>query len=351
MISNEPWIFVLKTARTRKKAEALVEKLKKKGYGEIALLPPQGDFYVFRIGILDESHFSFIETLEKISGMDYLRCNVCGKNENENRFFKCINCGFLECNACGFKRLYNNEIPIVHQCGRDDFEFLADVGKCLNCGEPLGFKSIPQTLRVKMIGNVPIGRMQMMTAGAIGYFNAEKLFIDKEIMKIFETSKNLYSQLKQARSNPSEWMRLYRSIKLNFLRIGWSSSYILDVIDMFLNKAKKDVFKKISNKLKMIMQEIRLQSALHDNTIAYIEKKISIFEYDGFLGGVHGFMNGKGAALYSQSERNTISKLMSCVTILQDLTRLTEFAPFIEELILIKNIDSILQNFGSQLQC
>lgn len=354
MIPNQPWVKVLKTAKKESKAKMIAEQLMKQGYDIVATLPPQGNFKVYRIGIFDESQISIFDKLNQISGMNFERCKSCGKQENENNFFKCVNCGFWECRECGLHRLYNGQIPLIHKCGEDDFEFLADIGKCVNCGEPMGFRSIPQKLRAQMMGKVRVSSMQMMTLGIIGCFTAEKQFIEKEITKVFESTKVLFKKLKEQHSNPNEWLKTYKCIKSNFLRSDWSASYVLDVLDMFLSKMSKTgkpAYEEISKKLYNILPELRIKGDIHHNICNIIDKKISKSQYNDFLTRVDQFINSPNAPYYSQKEKNAIKELQSLSIQIQDPNSFSKYAPLIEDLILIEGIETILNQYTTSLKC
>ncbi|MFX1298604.1 MAG: hypothetical protein ACFFD2_27565 [Promethearchaeota archaeon] len=341
----------MKTAKKENKAKMIAEQLMKQGHDIVATLPPQGNFKVYRIGIFDESHISIFDKLNQISGMNIERCKSCGKQENENNFFKCINCGFWECHECGLHRLYKGQIPLIHNCGEDDFEFLADIGKCVNCGEPMGFRSIPQKLRAQMMGKIRVSSMQMMTLGIMGCFTAEKQFIEKEIAKTMESTKVLFEKLKQLHANPNKWLKVYKSIKSNFLRSDWSTSYILDVLDMFLSMKGKIAYEEISIKLKNLLPEFRIKASIHEHIYNIFNNAISKSQYDEFLTKVYQFMNSPNAPYYSQKEKNAIAGLQSLSIQIQDPNLFNKYAPLIEDLILIDDIVTMLNQYTPPLKC
>lgn len=351
MFSNQPWIKVLKTAKNESKAKTIAEQLMKQGHGIVATLPPQGNSKVFRIGIFDENQISIFDKLNQISGMNLERCKSCGKQVNENNFFKCVNCGYWECRECGSHRLYDGQVPLLHTCGEDDFDSLADIGKCANCGEPMGFRSVPQKLRVQMMGKIRVSSMQMMTLGIMGCFTAEKQFIEKEITKIFESTKFLFEKLKDQHSNPNEWLKTYKSIKSNFLRSDWSASYVLDVLDMFLSRTGRLAYEEISIKLKNLLPELRIKGSIHTNIYNIINKTISKSQYDEFLTKVYQFMTNPNAPYYSQKEKNAITGLRALSNQIQDLNLFNKYAPLIEDLILIDDIVTMLNQSAPQLKC
>ncbi|MFX1438253.1 MAG: hypothetical protein ACFFAA_13845 [Promethearchaeota archaeon] len=351
MFSNQPWIKVLKTAKNESKAKAIVEKLMKQGYDIVATLPPQGNSKLFRIGIFDEKPISMFDKLNQISGMNFELCKSCGKQVNENNFFKCVNCGYWECRDCGTHRLYEGQVPLLHTCGEDDFESLANIGNCANCGEPMGFRSVPQKLRAQMMGKIRVSSMQMMTLGIIGCFTAEKQFIEKEISKIFESTKLLFEKLKGQHSNPNEWLKTYKSIKSNFLRSDWSASYVLDVLDMFLSRTGRLAYEEISTKLKNLLPELRIKGSIHAYICNIICKNISKSQYDEFLANVSQFMNNPKAPYYSQKEKNAITELRALSNQIQDPNLFNKYAPLIEDLILIDDIVTMLNQYPPHLKC
>lgn len=346
-----PWLKVLKTTKNEKKAKELSQKYIKKGYGDVAVMSSPEKPGEFQVAIFDETNLSYFDELEKNSALRMEKCDQCGKQTNENRFFKCINCGFWECMDCGIKRLFNNKIPTIHTCGEDDFEFLGNIGKCGKCGEPLGFRSIPQSLRARLMAKVPIGRMQMMTLGLAGCFTAEKCFIEKEILKTFESTIILSSSLKSSRQNPPDWLNYYASIKSNLLRMEWSASYILKVIEPMLGAMKTDPFKIIGEKIGTVFQELNLQAALHSHLQALIQGKGKIEQVKPFLDQSAKFFAGPGVQIYGNSAQKSFNFLNDMADQLHKIDQFPQYAPEIEELLQFPVTRLIFEKFPSELRC
>nr|MDO8112645.1 hypothetical protein [Candidatus Sigynarchaeota archaeon] len=338
-----PWLKIIQTANDEVTAKAFADRLKKQ-YSEVAVIHPNQNSPVFQIGIYDETKVSYFDQMDNSSTYKKEKCDACGVPESENRFFKCVNCGFWECYNCGAKRLYNGKIPVVHTCGVDDFQFLGNIGACAKCGEPMGFRSIPQSLRIRAMGKNLVSKMSMMSAGIIGYYLSEKIFIEKELFWEFEDTKDITARITQHRHDPAEWFKLYRHIKSNFKRMEWGASYIINVLDKFLNAAQKNVYQDTSTKIQSMHKALTLQSKLHDGIVAYIDSNTVLPKFDQFLAQFAPF-------LPSQSARSAIAKLQQMGEKLRDTTWFIEYASLIEELIITKPIEDIMFKYPARLKC
>ncbi|OLS15866.1 MAG: hypothetical protein RBG13Loki_0506 [Promethearchaeota archaeon CR_4] len=352
-----PWMKFLATAKDESRAKKIVEKLKKEGYGEVFTVHVnQKKKDAIQIGIFDEEQVALFDEETKGTRYKQEKCAVCGRIESENRFFKCQNCGFWECQDCGIKRLYHGEVPLVHQCGKDSFEFLGNIGSCDKCGEALSFRSAPQGLRVRMMAKTPIARTQMMTLGSIGCFTADKCFIEKEIWWVLKWTKNLADQLKFYHTDPTEWFLFYTQIKSNLVRAEWSASYVLDVIDKFFQQMEPllrrslDPFKDTSVRLQNLFPLLNLQALLHKNTLTFINSWVDPFVYDQFLAHIEQNIQGNGQ-LFSERPKEAIANLRRLGSKIQDMAYFSSFAPLIETLIFAEMLDNLMNQYPIHLQC
>ena len=352
-----PWMKVLATAKDESKAKKIVEKLKKDGYGEIITARSnQKKKDAIKIGIFDEGQVSLFDEETKGALFKQEKCDSCGRMESANRFFKCKNCGFWECHACGVKRLFHEEVPLVHQCGKDNFEFLGNIGPCCRCGEALSFRSVPQGLRVRMMAKIPTARLQMMTLGSIGCFTADKIFIEKEIWWVLKWTKGLIEQLKLHHLDWIEWFRIYTNIKSNLVRAEWSASYILNVIDNFFQqmepvlKRPLDPIKNTSERLRNTLPLLNLQAMLHKNTLSFINNGVDPALYDQFLASVEQDILRNGQ-LFSQEQKDAISNLRRLGAKIQDMAYFSTYAPIIENLIFAQMLDNLMNQYPINLQC
>ena len=351
-----PWMKVLATAKDESKAKKIVEKLKKKGYGEVMTVRSNQKSDAIRIGIFDEEQVAQFDEQTKDPLFKQEKCDTCGAMESENRFFKCNNCGFWECHACGVKRLFHGEVPLVHQCGKDNFEFLGNIGPCGRCGEALSFRSAPQGLRVRMMAKIPVARLQMMTLGSIGCFTADKCFLEKEIWWVLKWTMGLVEQLKLHRADSIEWFRIYIKIKSNLVRAEWSASYVVNIIDQFLQKMEPvlnrpvNFFKDTSVRLGNVLPLLDLQAILHKNTLVFIHKGVDEAAFDHFLARVEEDILKKGQ-LFSQEQKDAISSLRHLGGKIQDITNFPAYAPVLENLIFIQMLDNLMNRYPIHLQC
>ena len=351
MLPNQPWIKVLKTANNKEQAQKIVEKLQKKGYHDLVTISPQSNNKKYQIGIFDDSKIDIFDEMDAKSGLKMEKCGVCGKSKYETKFFLCTNCDAWECYPCGVKRLFKANIPNIHICGQDNFEFLANIGPCVNCGEPLGFKSIPPKLRIQMMSKLPTGKIQMMTLGLIGAYSAEKIFLDKEISVIYESTLQLIDSYKKGNLIPYEWLKLYKSIKSNILRLEWSCDYILQVSDNVLNSVKKNIYQEISKKMKMIHSELEFQKVLHSTIVNLIENKISKSDYNNVLSAFVNVMNTEFAQLFSQEAKDAIAKLSTLSDQIQNNSNFNELYHLIGELFFTNYIKEVMNKIPAHLKC
>ncbi len=231
-----PFLRVLETASTQKKADKIAAKLKNQGYHTIYTLHDSGSGF-FQIGTFDETRLADVDKMDDTM-YEKVNCQFCNTPVSKNRFFKCINCGKSECLQCGLNRLYGGQIPLIHRCGYDDFEFLADIGKCRSCGQPLGFRSAPQSLRFRMIAKVVPTGQAMMVHGMIATFGAEEIFIENEVGKIFKMNLAYISQMRDNTVNFEDWLKLLGAIKTNYRRMAWSTNYVVNVLGGFFGGLK-----------------------------------------------------------------------------------------------------------------
>lgn len=350
MLPNQPWIKILKTANSQEQANKIVQKLQKKGYGDIATIPHQTNSKEFQIGIFDESKIDEVDELDCKTVTTYEKCVSCKKSKVETRFFVCVNCDTWECYTCGFKRLFNEKIPNVHICGKDNFQILANMGPCIKCGEPLGFKSIPPMLKFKIMSKLSIGKVQMMTLGLIGAFSAEKIFLDKEISLTYKATLQLIDIYKNGISNPDEWLKLYKKILSNILRLEWSCDYILQVSDKVLDSAKKNIYKATSIKMQSIHAELEFQKALHGAIVCMFDNDISKSDYDDVLAVFIKAMTTVGDILFSQEAKEAIVKLSNMSDQIKEKTNFNEANNLIGTLFFTKHIKNVMNRIPAHLR-
>lgn len=233
--SNElktPFIKVIQSCSNENEARKIEESLKTQGYKELITFH---DFQTgrYNIGVFDYSRLNIFDQLNNMGNMNREKCDSCGRPISENDFFKCVNCDYWECADCGMARLYNGKIPVIHNCGHDDFEFLANVGQCNRCKQPLGFRAVPQKIRMYMMANTLVGRAGMVR-GIVGCYAVEEIFIEKEIIKMYNMNRQLHKTLLDSINDTSKWFPTFIAIKANFQRMAWSADYIKSVLNMYL---------------------------------------------------------------------------------------------------------------------
>ncbi len=180
---------VLKSFSSKEKAEEYAQWLLKDAIESQIISSPKTP-NKFDVAVVDpELIDQYFRTVEQKS-MNVKQCAICGKNTNDNRFYKCSICGFWECETCGTQRLFPNGLPTPHFCNEDDFEFLGNIGTCRHCRRPMSFRSIPQSLRVQMAGKTPMGRVALCTP-VVGCWMADLMFVRKEIDVLLPMTRSL----------------------------------------------------------------------------------------------------------------------------------------------------------------
>lgn len=349
LLPNQQWIKVLKTGKNKEQAEKLVQKLANKGYQDLITLPPRGSYQKFRIGIFDESKLKIIDELNAKSRLKNQTCVFCGKSDNENNFFKCFNCGIQECYSCGFKRLFNKELPKIHNNDIDNFKILSNIGSCIKCRESLGFKSIPQKLRIIIMSKVPIGRKEMILYGMTGVFSTEKMFIDKEISLIYEDTLILIESIKNNNLNFTEWLKIYKNIISNMVRIEWSSDYILKVSDQFFKLVKRVYYREISMKMQYINPNFQLQTDLHKRIFTMIKNQTTMTDYMINLAQIATYITDRDKQLWSEEAKVAIIELLKLGDQIQNVEKYNEFHRLVEELIFNKQIRNVMEKIPPKL--
>jgi len=351
LIGPENWMKIFAKAKSKKKADKKVEELRKKGYKEDLVVIEQAD-NKFAIATFDENGFKIFDELNKKIGYKNIQCFACGKMINENNFFRCFHCGYLECSDCGKKRLFNNEIPIIHICGRDNFEFLANIGPCKGCGEPLTFRSAPQLLRMRMIGKITIGRTHIYSMGLIGCFLAEKVFIEKELDHTISLLINQLKKLKDSHNNIEIWLQNLEHVTATFNRIGWSASYIIENVDpLMLKRRNVDMYGYISNKLRVYLNECDIILAILNGITNYRLGSIPKEKYLNTLSQILQLFETQFAEFYNDNEREILRKLIQFDDNILDNGKILEILNDIETIITPKISIEIHDKFPSTLIC
>ncbi|MBN1216254.1 MAG: hypothetical protein JXA99_12540 [Candidatus Lokiarchaeota archaeon] len=351
MLPIEPWIKILKTANTQEQANKIVQKLKNKGYKDLATLNPQGNNKNYRIGVFDESKIDALDEFDSKQVTTYEKCAVCGKSKIETKFFLCVNCDCWECYECGFKRLFNEKIPEIHTCGKDNFELLANIGPCINCGENLGFKSIPPILKYKMMSRLQIGKIQMMTLGLSGAFVTEKILLDKEIALIYDDIIKLIDIYKKDNLNSDDWFNLYKKIKSNINRMENNSDYILQVSDKIMHPKLINMYQQISTKMHYIHSELEFQKILHHTVINMLDNKISKMDYDKIMSSLVNAFGTSDASPLPIDIKESLARL----SVLSDKIKINEnfdeLKTLIGNLFITDNIKNIMKKIPAHLKC
>ncbi len=215
---------VLKSFSSKEKAEEYAQRLLKDAVESQIISSPKTP-NKFDVAVVDPERIDqyFREVEQKSMGLK--QCTICGKNTNENRFYKCCVCGFWECETCGTQRLFPNGLPTPHFCNEDEFEFLGNIGSCRYCRRPMGFRSMHQSLRVQMAGKTTIGRVALCTP-VVGCLVADLAFVRKEIEVLLTEAHSLTRQLHTQQGNWDTWLKSFDAVMGNYSRLSWSSDYL-----------------------------------------------------------------------------------------------------------------------------
>ncbi|UYP48811.1 hypothetical protein NEF87_005096 [Candidatus Lokiarchaeum ossiferum] len=345
-----PFLKVLHTVNSPKKVPKVIEKLRKKGYDPVFSIqnPKSGKI---DIGIFDESRLNVLDQFNNSPRYKKEKCPICGKMISENQFFKCVNCDAHECVECGMKRLYNNVVPVIHTCGEDNFEFLGNIGQCFKCHQLLGFRAAPQTLRMKMIAKVVPSGQAMLIVGMKGIFHADKVYIENEIHHIFKQNRLLLSHLKDIQSE-EKWFQTIKTIRSNYLRMGWSASYITSVLNKYIRLLNRTNQSLSDRKMQELDQYLQLMENLtlilvncqdpqiYNQKIAKLLLEKNIMQLEPNVGKFIdiSFFD----ALKAINECNTAGNLKS---------NLFHIRNHIENVVTLSQIDEIIENFPFQNLC
>jgi hypothetical protein len=348
---KKPWVKVLKTARNEEKANKIAMEMRPK-YGEVALLHPDQDNKEYRIAIFNEDMYAEVDKMDKLQGSRQKVCPICGKLDYQNRFFKCISCQSEECYACGSKRHFHDEVPLIHECGRDHFEFLGNIGSCPECHQPLNFKSIPQALRVRMMGRVIISRTLMMGQGILGSYNAEKLFLDKEITLSQAQLRMQITELHElaSKGNVEAWIMKHDNCRATLRRIFWSADYIINVTDETLNQLQRNIYADISEKYAPWIPVLNMLATLHDGLSTSIRVGVEQPRFNGFISDYAKYID-RNRDLFPDNVIAALDVLKRLSNRIHDPSNFNEYGPAVETLLMMDIIDLMMNKHPSTLDC
>lgn len=342
-----PFIKVYQTFRDQNKANKFVESLKQKGETELFTYHDIKSG-LFHVGTFDYARLAIFNQMNNAPNMERIPCNVCNSLVSENDFFKCQNCGMFECAACGLNRLYGGKIPIIHSCGQDDFEFLANIGSCVRCKQPLGFRSVPQAIRMRMMAGTLVGRAAMVS-GIVGCYVAEELFIEKEIVKIYNLNRSLHATLLQATHDRTIWFPAFIALKSNYHRMFWSVSYIKEVLQKYLKLFGVKPNLEVNAKLNSIgphFDLFKVSMTLFDKRM---RDQISTQEFEIFMSKTYELL--KKENMLSPRMDQSLLKIIELSPIMNDMERFTEFAPHVAGFFQLDILDQHMQNYLGILKC
>jgi hypothetical protein len=132
----------------------------------------------------------------------------------------------------------------------------------------LGFRSAPQSLRMRMIAKIVPTGQAMLVFGMMASFGAEEIFIENEVGHIHQLNLSKINKIRTQRLDYVEWLDLLKSIKSNYQRMSWSTNYVVDVLGMFLgllNKGKKNIS---SDKMKALKPYMNMMSQMTDTLVS-----------------------------------------------------------------------------------
>ncbi len=129
-----------------------------------------------------------------------------------------------------------------------------------------------------MMAQVMISRIQLMILGFFGFYNSEKLFLDKEIGLSYDQLRLLIRELHEAasKSDFGRWIGTYNSIKISLRRIFKSLDYIVNVPDLTLNHFDINKSKEVSEKYPSIRPFLLFLTRLHEALFVVITEGIKI---------------------------------------------------------------------------
>jgi len=321
---------------SEQKAKDVVEDLKTKGYTELAIVHPNVNNKKYSISAFDEGGFDFFDGPE-MENPNIKRCLFCGKTMAISRFFRCFNCDTWECYDCGMNRLFHNEIPAAHQCGRDNYEFLAGIGPCVKCGELMGFKSVPIPLRMRMLAKVPIMRMKIMTGGLLACFSIEREWLEKEIMKTFTFLQALVTNMESERSSQSEWMKLYITANAYLRRMYWATSYLTEVSDP-QNRRLRFYPTQAIDGIGYIQPLLLFVLSFHKYIVDVIEGKITESVFQALLGDMNMKIANASIDHGLYQIKKPMAQLVDIGKKIRDPRFFHEYAPVLCELIMINEM-------------
>ncbi|MFW9922723.1 MAG: hypothetical protein ACFFDW_05460 [Candidatus Thorarchaeota archaeon] len=342
-----PFIKVLQSGSNEREAQKIQENLKAQGYKELITFQ---DFQTGRydVGVFDYSRLNIFDQLNNMGNMKKETCDSCGRPISENDFFKCINCGYWECVDCGMTRLYGGKIPLIHNCGHDDFEFLANVGQCKRCKQPLGFRAVPQKIRMYMMANTLVGRAGMVR-GIIGCYAVEEIFIEKEIIKIYNMNRMLPTTLLESINDTTKWFPTFIAIKANYLRMAWSSDYVKEVLSMYLKMFGLQSNPKVTMQLNSILPHFVLFKEMALILDRRMRGEIPSQQLIDYINKIYPTL--KANNMISPRMEQALLKLSELSPILDKRENFSEYAQHISTFFQLDMLDSLMQNYQGTLKC
>ncbi|NHJ49008.1 MAG: hypothetical protein FK733_14575 [Asgard group archaeon] len=343
---RDPFIKVIQTCYNQNKANKIVANLKSKGYKELFTYHNLKTG-TFSIGTFDYSKLNIFDQMN--AKLSKVPCHVCGRPTNENSFFKCINCGMFECIHCGMKRLYNGKIPVIHNCGHDDFEFLANVGPCSKCTQPLGFRAVPQTIRMHMMASTLVGRAAMVN-GIVGCYAAEELFIEKEIVKIYNAGRGLHAALLNSTENMGIWFKAFFALKSNYNRLAWSSSYVKDVLHKYLKMFGLNPNPLVNTTLNNVYPHFVLFKELMELIEGRMSGKIPNEEFVDITFKIYAELTNT-QNLITQRQDESLKKIFELGHLLDNREHFSVYSPHIAGFFQLDVMDRYMHSYPGNLKC